>query len=107
MILKGIPTESVQQYNLPVPVKERNNFKNQLSSQKKVIENKEKLKNKTVLEEDKIFDAIEKNTIFLKDSSNENKKFLINKVKELINQKKRRYMAGKRNKRYGKLFLYI
>ncbi len=91
MTVKEIQPQSIKEYNLPVLFDRQNRLlKPYVPENIKKIYPREKSKNysQSPLTDDKVFEDIEKNTIFLKAKSNENKKFLIDEVKKLLREKK-------------------
>lgn len=91
MTVQEIQPQSIKEYNLPVLFdRQKRLLKPYVPENIKKIYPREKSENysQSPLTEDKVFEDIEKNTIFLKAKSNENKKFLIDEVKKLLREKK-------------------
>jgi len=91
MTVKEIQPQLMKEYNLPVLFDRQNRpLKPYAPENTGKISPRKKSENysQAPLTEDKVFEDIEKNTIFLKAKSDENKKFLIDEVKKLLREKK-------------------
>jgi len=91
MTVKEIQPQSIKEYNLPVLFDRKNRSLRPYAPENiKKISHREKSENysQSPLTDDKVFEDIEKNTIFLKAKSDKNKQFLIDEVKKLLREKK-------------------